>query len=119
MDKLGELDKLMTDVTNLSILINKVGSLRMLLMKMIITHTMNNSEILEESIQLFESNLEEIKGSSLNTAETLVQIQSISTQWLSTKEKMMSSDIETNFNQANTIVLLINDLLHLYEESDK
>lgn len=119
IDKLGELDKLMNYVTNLSVLINKVGSQRMLLMKMIVANTMNNLDVLNDCIQLFESNQEEIKRSTLNTPETLAKGESISVKWSEIKETLIASDTETNFNQANTIVLMINDLLHLYEESDK
>lgn len=119
IDKLEELDQLMQYINDISALVNKVGSQRMLIMQMVVGNTMDNSDIFKESVRSFESNLELIRDSSLNTPKIQETISLIEAEWVNNKEDMMGTDTKANFDRATRMVALINNLLDKYEELTK
>jgi len=87
----------------------------MLLMKMLVGNSLKDRSVLDQSIDLFEYNLNQIESSDLNTIETSKIINSIQTCWPSIKSVIKESNIETSFDKANQLISMINTLLLRYE----
>ncbi|WP_109829889.1 methyl-accepting chemotaxis protein [Reichenbachiella versicolor] len=115
-DKLEEINELINEIAILSKLINKTGSLRMLLMRIVNAKILNNKELQEKTTEGFDKNIDIISEASINSDYTLSQIENIKMQWIYFKTDIDSWTSEQALDEANEIIDVINVLIREYEK---
>ncbi|UXX78058.1 hypothetical protein N7E81_11885 [Reichenbachiella carrageenanivorans] len=115
IDKLGELNGLVNEITALSILINKTGSQRMLLMKIVNAHMLDDQVTIKQCISLFSQQLEEIKSSKINTSNAQSTILHIEQKWQRFCSELSSISTHEINQMANSLINDFNQVISQYE----
>lgn len=113
LKKLDELDNLIIEITELSILINKTGSLRMLLMKMITAKLMDNLNLLKDTTTFFNAQFEYISKSEINKVVNLPFINIINDALVIFQKSIHTKD---SLNDVTELIAKINKLIGEYEK---
>lgn len=115
IDKLSELDGLVNEIAELSILINKTGSQRMLLMKIVNACMLDDQKTMEECSSRFSNQLVEIRASRINSRESLLVVDDVSRKWDDFVSKLDQDTPLLNYQRANDTIEIINVLINKYE----
>ncbi len=115
-EKLDEIRNLIKEIGDLSVLINRTGGQRMLLMKMVNAKMMDDMDLLQSLSDTFKKHLTDIQSASINSATSHGLILEIESGFRDFKDSLQVVDSSTANTKANDLITKINELIHEYEK---
>eukprot|EP01084_Bolivina_argentea_P143584 252084_1 len=108
--------ELLDEVKELASLINVAGSLRMLIMRTVLTESIEKEDMKEAAINKFKENLKRVHGSFINNANTDSMIKVIETDFTTFVSNLGSSTTIESMAEGDAIIAKINSLIGMYEK---
>ena len=116
IDKLGELDSLVNEISELSSLINLTGSQRMLLMKILNAKILDDDHMLVSAVNQFTGNLKTISKSAMNDERSERQFGRVTRAWDGIHDRLDVIETTDLCKAVNSLIEDINRLIKEFEQ---